>query len=85
LAEEYGSLRNFHGGNKSKRFKHHTCYERPKVYGMLACVSYDMHVKMAYLNSSSHPGQTRSISSHRHNVNSAILFGGGNFAIVEIQ
>jgi hypothetical protein len=36
LAEEYGSLRNLHGGNKSKRFKHHTCYERPKVYGMLA-------------------------------------------------
>jgi hypothetical protein len=24
LAEEYGSLRNLHGGNKSKRFKHHT-------------------------------------------------------------
>jgi hypothetical protein len=41
LAEEYGSLRNLHGGNKSKKFKHHTCYERPKVYGMLACVSYD--------------------------------------------
>jgi hypothetical protein len=35
------------GGNKSKRFKHHTCYERSKVYGMLACASYDMHVKMA--------------------------------------
>jgi hypothetical protein len=47
LAEEYGSQRNLHGGNKSKRFKHHTCYERLKVYGMLACVSYDMHVKMA--------------------------------------
>jgi hypothetical protein len=44
LAEEYGSLRNLQRGNKSKRFKHHTCYERRKVYGMLACVSYDMHV-----------------------------------------
>ena len=47
LAEEYEWLRNLHGGNKSKRFKHHTCYERRKVYGMLTCVSYDMHVKMA--------------------------------------
>ena len=27
----------------------------------------------------SHPVQTKPISSHRHNVNSAILFGGGNF------
>jgi hypothetical protein len=25
--EEYGSLRNVHGGNKSKRFKNQTCYE----------------------------------------------------------
>ena len=42
-----GWLRNSHGGNISKRFKHYTCYERRKVYGMLACVSYDMHVRMA--------------------------------------
>jgi hypothetical protein len=28
LAEEYGSLRNLHRGNKSKRFKNQTCYER---------------------------------------------------------
>ena len=47
MAEEYGSLRNLQRGNKSKRFKHHTCYERGKVYGMLACVSYDMYVRMA--------------------------------------
>jgi hypothetical protein len=47
LAEEYGSLPNLQTGNKSKRFKHHTCYEGRKVYGMLACVSYDMHVRMA--------------------------------------
>ena len=47
LAEEYGSLCNLQRGNKSKRFKHHTCYERQKVYGMLACFSYDMHVRMA--------------------------------------
>jgi hypothetical protein len=33
LAEEYGSLRNLQRVNKSKRFKHHTCYERRKVYG----------------------------------------------------
>ena len=31
------------------------------------------------LNTPSHPGQTRPISSHRHNVKYTILFGGGNF------
>jgi hypothetical protein len=46
LAEKYGSLHNLHRGNKSKRFKNQTCYERRKIYGMLACVSYDMHVRM---------------------------------------
>ena len=47
LAEEYGWLRNLHRGNKSKGLKKQTCYERRKVYGKLACVSYDMHVRMA--------------------------------------
>ena len=47
LAEEYGLLRNLHRGNKSKRLKNQTFYERRNVYGMLACVSYDMHVRMA--------------------------------------
>ena len=45
LAEEYGSLRNLQRENKSKRFENETCYERTN--GMLACVSYDMHVRMA--------------------------------------
>ena len=33
--------------NKSRGIHgYHTCYERRKVNGMLACVSYDKHVKM---------------------------------------
>jgi hypothetical protein len=32
-------------GNKSERFKNRNCYEW--IYGMQACVSYDMYVKMA--------------------------------------
>ena len=46
LAEEYEWLRNLHRENKSKGLKNQTCNERRKVYGMLTCVSYDMHVKM---------------------------------------
>jgi hypothetical protein len=48
LSEIHQLLGNLQTGNKSKRFKHHTCYEGRKVYGMLACVSYDMRVSISF-------------------------------------
>jgi hypothetical protein len=48
---------NLQRGNKSKRFKHHTCYERRKVYGMLACFSYDSWEFFIVRSGTAHTGK----------------------------